>query len=58
MNVGAPPKTERDELTWKWRQLHNDELKDVYSSSDTVRVMKSRRMRWTGYVARRGREKN
>jgi hypothetical protein len=37
-----------------WRKLHNDELHDLYSSSNTVRVIKSRRMRWAGHVARMG----
>jgi hypothetical protein len=39
-----------------WRKLHNDELHDLYSSPDIVRVIKSRRMRWAGYVARMGAE--
>ena len=43
----------RDELTREWRKLHNEELNDLYSPN-IVRVMKSRRMRWTGYVARMG----
>jgi hypothetical protein len=37
-----------------WRKLHNDELHDLYSSPDIVRVIKSRRMRWAGHVARMG----
>jgi hypothetical protein len=44
----------RDEVTGKWRNLHNDELNDLYSSPTIVRVIKSRRMRWTGHVARMG----
>jgi hypothetical protein len=44
----------RDEVNWEWRKLHNEELNDLYSSSTTVRVMKSRRMRWAGHVARMG----
>jgi hypothetical protein len=37
-----------------WRKLHNDELHSLYSSSNIVRVIKSRRMRWAGHVARMG----
>jgi hypothetical protein len=37
-----------------WRKLHNDELRDLYSSPNIVRVIKSRRMRWAGHVARMG----
>jgi hypothetical protein len=43
----------RDE-NGSWRKLHNDELHSLYSSPNTVRVIKSRRMRWTGHVARMG----
>jgi hypothetical protein len=45
------PKREED---GSWRKLHNDELRDLYSSLNIVRVIKSRRMRWTGYVAHVG----
>jgi hypothetical protein len=43
---------ERDEVTAEWRKLHNEELSDLYSLPNMVRVVKSRRMRWTGHVAR------
>jgi hypothetical protein len=39
---------ERDEVTREWRKLHNEEFHDLYSSSSTVGVIKSRRMRWAG----------
>jgi len=41
----------RDEVTREWRKLHNEELNDLYSSLNIVRVVKSRRMRWVGHVA-------
>ena len=45
---------QRDEVTGKWRKLHNEELNNLYSSPNIVRVIKSRRMRWAGHVARMG----
>jgi len=45
---------ERDEVTGEWRKLHNEELNDLYSLPNIVRVVKSRRMRWAGHVARMG----
>jgi len=44
----------RDEVTWEWRRLHNEELNDLYFSPNTVRVIKARRMSWAGHVARIG----
>ena len=47
----------RDEVTGKWSILHNEELNDLYSSPNTVRVIKSRRMIWVWHVARMGDER-
>jgi len=47
----------RDEVTEERRRLHNEELNDLYSSPNIVRVIKSRRMRWAGHVARMGDER-
>ena len=44
--------SKRDEVTEEWRKLHNEELRDLYSLPNIVRVVKSRRMRWAGHVAR------
>jgi len=43
-----------DEVTGEWRRLHNEELNDMYCSPNIVRVIKSRRMKWAGHVARMG----
>jgi len=43
-----------DELTGEWRKLHNEELNDLYSSPNIILVIKSRRLRWAGHIARMG----
>jgi hypothetical protein len=45
-------------VTGGWRKLHNEELHNLYSSPSIIRKMKSRRMRWTGHVARMGEKRN
>ena len=47
----------RDEVTGEWRKLHNEELNDLYSLPNIVRVVKSRRMGWAGHVARIGEDR-
>jgi len=47
----------RDEVTGEWRRLHNEELNYLYSSPNIVHVIKSRRMKWAGHVARMGEER-
>ena len=47
----------RDEVTGNRRRLHNEELMDLYSSPNIVRVIKSRRVRWAGHVVRIGEER-
>jgi hypothetical protein len=44
----------RDEVTGEWRKLHNKELYALYSSPNIIRLIKSRRPRWAGHVARMG----
>jgi hypothetical protein len=48
----------RDEVTGGCRKLHNEELHDLYSSPSIIRIMKSRRIRWAGHVARMGKKRN
>jgi hypothetical protein len=45
----------RDEVTGGWRKMHNEELRDLYSSPSIMIIIKSSRMRWAGHVARMGR---
>jgi hypothetical protein len=47
-----------DEVTGEWRKLHNGELRNLYTSPDIIRQIKSRRMRWAGHVARMGDGRN
>ena len=55
IGIGFGPR--RNKVTGEWRRLHNEELNDLYSSPNIVRVIKSRRMRWAGHVARMGEER-
>jgi hypothetical protein len=49
---------ELKEVTGEWRKLHNEELRDLYSSPSIIRITMSRRMRWAGHVARMGVKRN
>jgi hypothetical protein len=44
--------TKRDKVIGDWRKLHNEELRNLYSSPSIIRMIKSRRMRWEGHIAR------
>jgi hypothetical protein len=48
----------RDEVTEDWRKWHNEQLHNLYSSPNIIRMIKSRRMRWAGHVARMGEKRN
>jgi hypothetical protein len=48
----------RDKVTGEWRKLHNEELHDLYSSLSIIRIIKARRMRWAGHVARMGKKRS
>jgi hypothetical protein len=48
----------KDRVTGGWRELHNEELHNLYSSPSINRIIKSRRMRWVGHVARMGEKRN
>jgi hypothetical protein len=45
-------------VTGKWRKLHNEELRDLYSLASRIRIIKSRRMRWAGDVEQIGKKRN
>ena len=47
----------KDEVMGEWRRLHDEKLNDLYYSLNIVQVIKSRRMRWAGHVARMGEER-
>jgi hypothetical protein len=47
-----------DEAIGGWRKLHNEELRNLYCSPSMIRIIKSRRMRWEGHVARMGTKRN
>jgi hypothetical protein len=48
----------RDEVTGGWRKLHNEELRNWYSSPSIIRLIKSRKMRWAEHVGRLGEKRN
>jgi hypothetical protein len=48
----------RDEVTGEWRKLHDEDLRDLYSSPSIIRIIKARRMRWERHVARMGEKRN
>jgi hypothetical protein len=48
----------KKDVTGEWRKLHNEELRDLYSSPSIIRIIKLRRMRWAGHVARMGDKRN
>jgi hypothetical protein len=57
--LGRSRRSWRDNrVTGGWRKLHNEELHNLYSSSSIIRIIKSRRLRWAGHVARMGEKRN
>jgi hypothetical protein len=48
----------RDEVVGGWKKLHKEELHNLYSSPNIIRIVKSRRMRWAGHIARMGKKRN
>jgi hypothetical protein len=47
----------RDEVTREWRKLHNEELRDLYSSPSKIRIIESRKMEWAGQIGGKGRRR-
>jgi hypothetical protein len=58
LSWAVEPRRERKELAGSWRRLHSEELHNFYASPNIIRVTKSRRMRWTEYVAGMGELRN
>jgi hypothetical protein len=56
MNDQIGPK--KEEVTGEWRKLHNEELRDLYSSPSIIRIIKSKRKSWAGPVERMGEKRN
>jgi hypothetical protein len=50
--------SKRNEVTGEWRKLHNEEVNELYTTPNIVRVIKSRRMKWAEHVARMGEERD
>jgi hypothetical protein len=48
----------KEEVTGGWRELHNEELHNLYSSPNIIRMIKAKKMKWAGYVARMGKKRN
>jgi hypothetical protein len=48
----------RDEMTGEWRKLHNEELRELYSSPSIIKIIKLRKIRWAGHVTRMGEKRN
>jgi hypothetical protein len=56
--LGRIFRPKRDEVTEGWRKLHNEDIRDLYSSPRIIRIIKSKRMRWARHVARMGEKRN